>query len=219
MDVTCASPYSTARCHCGSAAYLPGYREWLCGAAASVTGRPINWRSGRREQRPGGSSCIHATCSKTLWTPPAWEVRLSPLSLVDGYVEEPFLPMELPVSQSTQLPTFITPQVSWLGGLIKDSYFSTAEMPWTKPVAHWIFATQWNRLPRWQAVLPLCPSAEPPVLSSPTHPAWLPSGCPVLKKRSAAAFTLRAILPCLVLVERCDFSFSSGNSRLTIYHD
>lgn len=57
------------------------------------------------------------------------------------------------------------------------------------------------------------------VLSSPTHPIRLPSDCPVLKKGSATAFTMRAILPCLVLVERCDFSFSSGNSRLTIYHD
>lgn len=59
-----------------------------------------------------------------------------------------------------------------VGWLIKDGYFSTAEMPWTKPVAHWIFATQWNRLPRWQDMLPLCPSPVEPLCAQRPHPPY-----------------------------------------------
>lgn len=109
-----------------------------------------------------------------------------------------FSPHEHPFSQSTQPPTFITPQISWLGGLIKDSYFSTAEMPWTKPVARWIFATQWNRLPRWQTVLPLYPSpVEPPRSAA---PPTLPV-CPL-----AAQLSRSGLLPPLLWGPYCPAS-------------
>lgn len=107
VDVTCASPYSTTRCHCDPASYLPGYKEWLRGAAASAAGKgALQTRgSGRREHKPEGASCSHAPVARQTLDTTFARLHCAP-----------FLPVRNRSSQFTQPPAFITPEESQLGG-------------------------------------------------------------------------------------------------------
>lgn len=133
--------------------------------------------SGRRAQRSGmGSSHICAGCEDELFGPPARQGlgggRLE-LPCSGGWMgtQDPFFPMSTRLPSSSP-PIFITPEGSQWMVWFKDSYFSTAEMPWTKPGGLWICYKMEQASWGGSGCTYPCPSLP--------GPACLSLGCPVV---------------------------------------
>lgn len=77
-----------------------------------------------------GSSCIRASGGKISFLNAACFGPSARQRLRD-----PFLPYQYPL-QFLLASNFYDPRSVTVGWLDSDSYFSTAEMPWTKPVVH-----------------------------------------------------------------------------------